>query len=154
MNRRKNLGLSTVFMAVLFLILAITISSILFFALHSFGYATQEALTFEEERMREKISLISLTTENISGTEYVTTLLVNNTGSITCRIRGIYIDNEFLCDPSESTNPYLNPTENKIIIIPFDTVLEVTHLHDFIFIEITQPCGLSSLDEAHTHENS
>jgi len=74
------------------LILVITVASILFFTLHAFGYATQEALNFEEERMREKIALISLTTENISGTEYVTSLLINNTGSITCRIRGIYID--------------------------------------------------------------
>ncbi|MDH5462197.1 MAG: Ig-like domain-containing protein, partial [Candidatus Bathyarchaeota archaeon] len=120
MKRRKNLGLSTVFAAVLMLILVITVASILFFTLHAFGYTTQEALNFEEERMREKIALISLTTENISGTEYVTSLLINNTGSITCRIRGIYIDNEFLCDPSESTNTYLNPTETKIIIIPSD----------------------------------
>jgi PKD repeat protein/archaellum component FlaF (FlaF/FlaG flagellin family) len=119
-KRRKNLGLSTVFAAVLMLILVITVASILFFTLHSFGYATQEALNFEEKRMREKMSLISLTTENISGTEYVTSLLVNNTGSITCRIRGIYIDSELLCDPAESTNTYINPSETKRIIIPLD----------------------------------
>jgi PKD repeat protein len=119
-KRRKNLGLSTVFAAVLMLILVITVASILFFTLHAFGYAAQEALNFEEQRMREKVSLISLTTENISGTEYVTSLLVNNTGSITCRIRGIYIDSELLCDPAESTNTYINPSETKRIIIPLD----------------------------------
>lgn len=118
MKRRKNMGLSTVFASVLLLILVITVASILFFTLHAFSYAAQEALNVEEERMREDISLISLTTENVSGTEYVTSLLINNTGSITCRIRSIYINNEFLCDPTESANTHINPSETKRIIIP------------------------------------
>jgi PKD repeat protein/archaellum component FlaF (FlaF/FlaG flagellin family) len=120
LTRQKNLGLSTVFMAVLMLILTITVASILFFTLHSFGYATQEALNFEEERMREEIAIISLTTENVSGTEYVASLLVNNTGSIICRIRGVYVNSEFICDPSESASTYLNPAESKNIVIPLD----------------------------------
>jgi len=114
------MGLSTVFASALLLILVITVASILFLTLNAFDSTAQESLNTEEKRMREKIAVIGLVTDDINGTEYVTSLLVNNTGSINCRIRGIYIDSEFLCDPAESVNTYVNPSEIKTIILPTD----------------------------------
>jgi len=119
-KRQGNMGLSTVFASALLLILVITVASILFLTLNAFDSTAQESLNTEEKRMREKIAVIGLVTDDINGTEYVTSLLVNNTGSINCRIRGIYIDSEFLCDPAESVNTYVNPSEIKTIILPTD----------------------------------
>jgi archaellum component FlaG (FlaF/FlaG flagellin family) len=75
------------------------------------------ALTVEEERRQESISLVGLTIENDS--DYIANITVKNTGSITVLIKSLYIDNNFLFDPSDSSiNPYggrINPNSTLTI---------------------------------------
>ncbi len=118
MKRLGNKGISTVFGSVLFIILVVTLGSTLFFTLYKYNDSVQESIKVEEERMQERIVLCALATQNQSGTEYIAAILVNNTGSITSRMRAIYIDNEFLCDPSEYADTYLNAKESLWILLP------------------------------------
>jgi uncharacterized GH25 family protein len=114
MNRlreRNNRGIASVFGIVLVLLLFVTLASALFISLYAYEEKAQESIDVEEERVQEKIVLQSLTTENISGTEYLKSLLIRNAGTITTRIRAIYVDNNFVCDP---TNPSLNPYDTYI----------------------------------------
>src|SRR3990170_918547 len=111
LNRRVNKGISSVFGSVLILLLILTLASTLFLSLYSYEEKAQESINLEEERVEEKIVLLALSTENASGTEYLRALLVNNTGTITTRIRAVYIDNNFICDPA---NPTLNPNDTYI----------------------------------------
>ena len=111
MKKLGNKGASTVFGSILFLILVLTLASILFFALYRYNKLVQGSIILEQERMQEKIVLYSLATQNVSGIEYVVAIYVNNSGSITSRIRAVYVDNEFLCDPS---NKSLNPNDTYI----------------------------------------
>jgi len=118
LNKLKNKGVSTVFGSILFIILVITLASTLFFTLYRYNHSVQESIKLEEERMQERIVLCALTTQNQSGNEYITAILINNTGSITSRVRAVYIDNEFLCDPSEYAETYLNAKESLWIVLP------------------------------------
>ena len=111
MKKLGNKGASTVFGSILFLILVLTLASILFFALYRYNQLVQGSIILEQERMQEHIVLYLLATQNVSGTEYVVAIYVNNSGSITSRIRAVYVDNEFLCDPS---NKSLNPGDTYI----------------------------------------
>jgi len=122
LKRLGNKGISTIFGSILLIILVLTVASILFLTLYKYNHSVQGAIRVEEERMQEKIVLCRLASQNLSGTEYVVAILVNNTGSITSRIRAIYIDEEFLCDPSDNTiNPddtYINSKESLWILLP------------------------------------
>lgn len=111
LNRRGKRGLSSVFGAILFLLLVLTLASTLFLSLYWFEGQAKESIALEEARVQEKIVLLSISTENVSGTEYITGILLNNTGTITSRIRAIYVDGDFICDPS---NPALNPDNTYI----------------------------------------
>ncbi len=125
-----NRGVSTVFGSILFMILVVTLASILFFALYTFNNQVQESIKLEEERRQEGIVLYGLATQNLSEAEYITEIFVNNTGSITSRIRAIYIDSEFLCDPSDPTinldDTYINEKESTRILVPPGVEYEAT----------------------------
>jgi len=125
-----NKGTSTIFGSILVLILVLTVVAILFVTLYRYNRSVQEAIGFEEERMQEKIALCALATQNLSGTEYVYAILVNNTGSTTSRIRAVYIDDEFLCDPSDQTinanDTYIGPGESLWILLPSGVKYEAT----------------------------
>ena len=108
---RRNRGISSVFGSILILVLVLTLASTLFLSLYAYEEKAEESITVEEQRVQEKIVLLSLATENVSGTEYLRAIFVNNTGTITTRIRAVYIDENFVCDP---TNPSLNPTDTYI----------------------------------------
>jgi len=122
LKRLGNKGISTIFGSILLIILVLTLGSILFITLYKYNHSVQGAIRVEEERMQERIVLCGLRTQNLSGTEYVYQIHVNNTGSITSRIRAIYIDEEFLCDPSDNAiNPgdtYINAKESLWILLP------------------------------------
>jgi len=118
LNKLENKGVSTVFGSILFVILIITLASTLFFTLYKYNHSVQEPIRLEEERMQEKIVLCALVTQNQSGNEYIAAVLVNNTGSITSRLRAVYIDSEFLCDPSEYAGTYLNAKESLWVLLP------------------------------------
>jgi len=122
MKKLGNKGISTAIGSVLIVTLVLAVASTLFFAIYNYNSSVQEAIKVEEERMQERIILCALATDNSSGTEYVSAIFVNNTGTITSRIRAIYIDNEFLCDPSDpSINPddtYIDARESLWIVLP------------------------------------
>jgi len=120
--KRRNRGIASVFGAVFILLLVLTVASTLFLSLYLYEEKAQESITLEEERVQEKIVLLSLSTENVSGTEYLRAIFLNNTGTITTRIRAVYIDNSFICDPTNpALNPYdtyINPKDSRWIQIP------------------------------------
>jgi hypothetical protein len=122
LNKRVNKGISSVFGSVLILLLILTLSSALFLSLYSYEEKAQESINVEEERVEEKIVLLALSTENVSGIEYLKAVFINNTGTITTRIRAVYIDNNFVCDPADpSLNPndtYIEPKDSRWLQIP------------------------------------
>jgi len=128
LKKLGNKAASSVFGSILFLILVVTLASILFFALYRYNSLAKESIILEQERMQERVVLYALATQNVSGTEYVVAIYVNNSGSITSRIRAVYVDNEFLCDPSDkSLNPddtYINVKESLDIWLPFGVEYE------------------------------
>ncbi|MDH5451236.1 MAG: PKD domain-containing protein [Candidatus Bathyarchaeota archaeon] len=130
MKRRGNKGTSTIFGSILLIILVLTLAAVLFLTLYRYNHSVQAAIKFEEERTQERIVLYRLETQNLSETEYVYAIFVNNTGSITSRIRAVYVDNEFLCDPSNNTiNPddtYINPKARVHILLPPGVIYEPT----------------------------
>jgi len=130
LKKLGNKGTSTVFGSILLIILVLTLASILFLTLYKHNNSVQEAISLEEERKQERIVLCGLATENTSGTEYITALFVNNTGSITSRMRAVYVDNEFLCDPSNyAINPgdtYINEKESLWILLPPEVEYEAS----------------------------
>jgi hypothetical protein len=120
LNQRKNKGVSTVFGSILFMILVITLASILFVTLYRYNEAAQASIQLEEKRTQEKMILLSLTTDSQS--ENLKAVLVSNNGSITTRIRAVYINSEFRGDPSNHTiNPsdtYINAKNSSWIQLP------------------------------------
>jgi hypothetical protein len=111
LGKRGNKGVSTVLGGILFFILVITLVATLFLGLFRFNETTQEALAIEEMRAQERIVLVALTNDTLG--EYVTGVLVNNTGAASVRIRAVYVDNVFICDPSD---PSINPSDTYINI--------------------------------------
>jgi hypothetical protein len=118
---RKNRGVSTVFGTILFMILIMMVASTLFLALYRFNSSTQQAVSVEEDRAKERIVLVPTLLTRNDGT-IVTAVRVNNTGTITCQIKAVYINDDFLCDPSlnailNSDGAYINAQCSKLINI-------------------------------------
>ena len=122
LRKRSNRGIASVFGIVFVLLLVVTLASTLFLSLYAYEEKAQESIDLEEERVQEKIVLQSLTTKNISGTEYLNSLSIKNAGTIITRIRAVYIDENFICDPADpSLNPYdtyINPKESREVQLP------------------------------------
>lgn len=144
-NERRNKGVASVIGSVLMLFLVITLASLLFLSLYSYEENAQESIILEEQRAQEKIVLLSLSTINISETEYLYALFINNTGTITTRIRAVYIDNILICDPTDpSLNPngtYINAKDSLWVNIPNN--LEYS---PFSKIEVATERGVKSVE--------
>ncbi len=142
---RKNKGIASIFGSILILVLVLTIASALFLSLYRYEEKAQESISVEEQRVQEKIVLLSLATENVSGCEYVKAILVNNTGTITTRIRALYIDNSFICDPANAAlntnDTYVNPKDSRWIQIPDNIEYE-----PFSKIELVTERGIRSVE--------
>jgi len=109
---KNKKGISPIFVAVYLAMLAVLIISALFSAIYTYGTAVTERMKMEEERQQESIGLAGPGALNTTG-NYFDALQVNNTGAITIRIRAIYIDHEFICDPSTfQGDSYINPKEH------------------------------------------
>ncbi|MFC1488014.1 Ig-like domain-containing protein, partial [Thermoproteota archaeon] len=148
MNRilkQNNRGIASVFGTVFILFLVIFLASTLFVSLYSYEENAQESIDIEQERVQEKIVLLSLSTNNVSGTEYLNSLLINNTGTIITRIRAIYIDNIFICDPTDSSlNPYdtyINPKDYLNVQLPNNLLYEPLSK-----IEVATERGIKSVE--------
>lgn len=121
-------GLSPLFSAIYLIFLALLLFPILFFALSVSSAGLTEHMHVEQERMQERVALLGPSAINITDNTYVDYLRINNTGAITIRLRALYIDQVFMCDPSTFTgDAYIAPQEalwlplyNNGIVIPFD----------------------------------
>jgi len=111
---RNKKGVSPIFIAIYLAILAVLLISVLFGALYIYGTAVTERMKMEEEKQQESVGLagpkaLNLTTQNT----IVEFLRVNNTGTITIRLRALYIGHKFICDPSRfQGDAYINPKES------------------------------------------
>jgi hypothetical protein len=95
-------GVSPLFVSLYLVIIIILLISTLFVALGISNTAIVENMKIEEARAQESIALVGPGALNLTNDEnYAHSLRVNNTGSITVRLRGLYVDHEFICDPSE-----------------------------------------------------
>jgi hypothetical protein len=104
-NKRRfiadNRGISSLFIGIYVALLALILISTLFIGLSISHSSLVSTLRVEQDRMQESILIRGPNCINISSTtNAITSLIVNNTGSITTRIRSIYIDGKFICDPS------------------------------------------------------
>jgi len=85
----------------------------LFIALSISSTSLADRMKIEQERTQESVGLIGPEALNITQGSIVHCIRVNNTGSITVRIRALYIDSKFICDPSEfEGDAYINPRES------------------------------------------
>jgi len=109
---RNRKGISPIFVTVYLAILVLVLLSMLFTALHTYGSSLTERMKVEEERRQESIGLIGPEALNFTEGTLASFLRVNNTGSITVRIRALYVGQKFICDPSKFTgDAYINPKE-------------------------------------------
>jgi hypothetical protein len=105
--RTNNRGLSMVIGVLILFIIILGVAITQLTALQGYNFYATTALTIEEERRQERITLVGLATENIGGSDYIENITVKNTGSITVSIKSLYINNTFLFDPSDiAINPY------------------------------------------------
>lgn len=110
-------GVSTI--ASLFLILLMfSLLTGLFLAFFDYNLTVQTQMKIEDERSQEKIILTGLELDNETN---LSTILVNNTGTIEVRIRALYVDNSFICDPSTYNDTRIAPNNYSWISI-LDTV--------------------------------
>jgi len=110
---KNRKGLSSLFVALYLAILAILLISMLFIGLDISNSALNSGMRTEQERMQESIALSGPEALIIAGGSVVQSMRVNNTGSITVRIRALYIDSKFICDPSKfQGDSYINPKES------------------------------------------
>ncbi len=106
-------GISPVFAAIYLSLLAFLLISTLFVALFTYGSAISDRIKMEEERQQESVTLAGPKALNLTASgSYFEALRVNNTGTITIRIRALYIGGKFICDPSRfSGDSYINAKE-------------------------------------------
>jgi hypothetical protein len=105
--RTDNRGLSMVIGVFILFIIILGVAITQLITLQGNDSSAMTALTIEENRRQERISLVSLTIEKIGNLDYIKNITVKNTGSITELIKSLYVDNNFIFDPSDSSiNPY------------------------------------------------
>jgi len=106
--------------SLLFLLLVFSILILLFSAFFGYNYAVEEQMRIEHERSLEKIIISGLKLdENFTKITHVS---ISNTGTITVRIRAIYVANltttTLVCDPSTYWETLIEPAESLQIPIP------------------------------------
>jgi len=98
--------------AIYILLLAIILVSTLFISASIGKLGLSNSMKAEQERMQEGVAIGGPGGMKLEGTD-VSSLRVNNTGSIALRIRAIYIDEKFKCDPSTfDGDSYINPKDH------------------------------------------
>ena len=100
-----------VFATLLALIIIISVCVVEIKILSQFSTSMDQQITFEQEQLNEGIKLFKLSLTTIDSQDCIDKIGIKNTGSISTEIKSIYVDNEFLFDPSNST---LNPLGNII----------------------------------------
>ena len=106
-------GISPLFISLYLALITILLISLLFFAIEVSSSGLKSRLKIEQERMQERIVLVGPEALELTEGSVVESLLVDNIGSITVRIRALYIGHEFICDPSEfEGDAYVEPKES------------------------------------------
>jgi len=111
---KNKKGVSPVFVSVYLALLVILLLSTLFVALYTYSTAVAERMKMEEERQQESVGLAGPDALNTTNTgDYFEALRIDNTGTITIRIRALYIGGKFVCDPSRfAADSYINARES------------------------------------------
>lgn len=111
---RDKKGVSSLFIAIFIAMLALLLISVLFFGLTMTNLGLSQYIRSDQEKSQENIDLYRIT--STSDDAFITSLQVLNTGSITVKIRALYIDNSIICDPSDPAilgqGAYIEPKEN------------------------------------------
>ncbi len=83
-------------------------------------------MKIEQEHSQEEITIADITVNEFTNT--VTSILVNNTGTIEVRIRAIYVSNGtltyLLCDPSTYIDTHITPGTSMDIPLPGNVAVE------------------------------
>ncbi|MGB9623055.1 MAG: hypothetical protein ACPL07_04335, partial [Candidatus Bathyarchaeia archaeon] len=94
-------GISSVFITIFLAIITTTFSLTLLYSLNTSKAGLSQSIQMEQERRQESIALAGPGALEVDeSTSMVLRLRVNNTGSITVRIRGVYVNERFICDPA------------------------------------------------------
>jgi len=112
--------------SLLFLLIVFSLLILFLSTVFNYNYNVQEQMRIEHERAQEKIIISGLKLDD-SQTN-VTHVFINNTGSITVKIRAIYLTNDtmtiLICDPSTYTNTLIEPSESLGIKLSPSIVFE------------------------------
>ena len=129
-------GISSVFITIYLALIVITLGVTLFSSIQISNISIVGKLRIEQEKEQEVILLEigSITVVN----DKIESIRVNNTGSITVRIRGIYIGLNLVRDLS-TINAYINPQKSREIVIGDANV--PLGLNEFLPITITTERG-------------
>jgi hypothetical protein len=129
-------GISSIFITIYIALIVVTLGVTLFSSIQISNISMIEKLRIEQEKEQEAIMLQigSITVVN----NIIDSIRVNNTGSITVRIRGIYIGYNLVKDLS-TTNAYINPQESRTIGISDANV--PLDANEFLPITITTERG-------------
>ena len=99
---RNKKGVSSLFIAIYAAVLTVILISTLFLGTSILQSSLADSLRVEQKRNQEKILLTGPEGMIVDDdSDIVNSLKVNNTGAITVRIKALYIDGKFICDPSE-----------------------------------------------------
>ena len=99
----------------LFLIIVLTLTTVLFVSLFRYNQKTQESIVLEETRAQEKLVIDELQTD--SEVTQITAIRVNNIGAVAIRIKAIYVDNILIYEPSVD----IDAKEQAVIQLPNPT---------------------------------
>lgn len=114
-SERNKKALSTIFISLYLATLIIMLDTTLLLAIQTSSNSMNQGLQIEQARNKERIGLVSPWL-NLTDDYQVISLAVNNTGSITLRIRALYIGSNLVCDPSTfPLDSYVNPSETLSI---------------------------------------
>jgi hypothetical protein len=94
-------AVSPLFISLYLALIVVLLISMLFFAVEVSSSGLNSRLKIEQERMQERILLAGPEALELTEASEVERLRVDNIGSVTVRIRALYIDHEFICDPSQ-----------------------------------------------------
>ncbi|MBS7631729.1 Ig-like domain-containing protein [Candidatus Bathyarchaeota archaeon] len=131
--RDGSRGISSVFITIFIAVITTMFSVTLLFSLNTSKVGLSQSIQIEQERRHESIVLVGPGALKVDeANSIVLSLRINNTGSITVRIRGIYVDDKFICDPSKfPEDSYINANNStwiqlypRVIIQFNDTTLQ------------------------------
>jgi hypothetical protein len=131
-------GISSIFIAIYLALIVITFGVTLFSSIQISNASMMERLRIEQEKEQEALMLQtgSITVVN----NIIDSINITNTGSITLRIRGIYIGYNLVSDLS-TTDEYINP--QKSLEIDISNANVPLGVNEFLPITITTERGTS-----------